>query len=416
MHILLAHTFYKQPGGEDRVFEAETALLRQNGHLVTQYREHNRRLDNLSPVAAAANTVWNRGAHARLNHLLERERPDVCHFHNTFPLMSPAVFYAAKSRGIPVVVTLHNYRLLCPAATFLRDGKVCDACISSVFPWPALMHACYRASRPASAVTAFMLTAHRLLRTWARKVDVFIALTQFARDKFVEGGLPADKVIVKPNFVAADPGPSGKRQDFALYVGRLSPEKGIATLLAAWRKLEIPMKLKLAGDGPLAGEVAAAARQDPRIEWLGSLAPDRVTALMKQARVLVFPSIWYEGLPLTVLEAHAAGLPVIASDMGSMVELIEHATSGLRIRPGDAEDLARQVAWSWNNREQVAEMGRRARAQYEESYTARANYLQLMEVYDRAGRVTAESGSGRSAHSYTSGYQWLWQRSKGRPL
>jgi glycosyltransferase involved in cell wall biosynthesis len=407
MRILLAHTFYKQPGGEDRVFESESALLRQYGHEVVEYRAYNRDMDGLSPVSAAAKTIWNDDVYSHVTRLLERERPDICHFHNTFPLMSPAVFHAAKARGVPVVVTLHNYRLLCPAATLLRDGQVCEACDSALFPWPAVWHGCYRASRPASAVTALMLGTHRLLRTWTRSVDMYIALTEFAREKFVKGGLPAGKVMVKPNFVAPDPGSSDEREDFALFVGRLSAEKGIATLLAAWRVLKTPMQLKIAGDGPMANAVAEAAGDDPRVRWLGSLPPDGIKAWMKRAHVLVFPSIWYEGLPLTVLEAHATGLPVIASDIGSMAELVGHEATGVRFKPGDARDLARWVEWSWVNRETVAEMGRRARRRYQENYTAATNYRRLMEVYDRAYRarspVRALTESGRPARNCTSG-------------
>jgi glycosyltransferase involved in cell wall biosynthesis len=409
MRILLAHTFYKQPGGEDRVFEAESALLRRYGHEVIEYREHNCQLDGLSPAAAAAKTIWNRGVHSRLAGLLDRERPDVCHFHNTFPLMSPSAFYAARAKGIPVVATLHNYRLLCPAATFLRDGRVCEACTSSLFPWPALVHACYRSSRRASGVAALMVGTHRLLRTWTRMVDVYIALTRFARDKFVRGGLPAHKVVVKPNFVAADAGPSCEREDYALFVGRLSPEKGIATLLAAWRELAIPMTLKIAGDGPLADMVAAAAANDPRMEWLGALAPERIAAYMKRAYVLVFPSIWYEGLPLTILEAQASGLPVVASDIGSLVELVDHQVNGLRFRPGDAPDLARWLTWTWYNRESVGAMGLQARRQYQESFTPESNYQLLMDIYRRASQdaavVMALTGSGQPARSCTSGFR-----------
>lgn len=408
MRILLAHTFYKQPGGEDRVFEAESALLRRYGHEVIEYREHNRHLDGLSPAAAAAKTIWNRDVHSRLAELLDRERPDICHFHNTFPLMSPSAFFAARAKGIPVVATLHNYRLLCPGATFLRDGKVCEACSSYSVPWPALVHGCYRGSRPASAVTAFMLGTHRLLGTWSRMVDVYIALTRFARDKFVRGGLPAHKVVVKPNFVAADAGPSCEREDFALFVGRLSPEKGIATLLAAWREMAVPMTLKIAGNGPLADTVAVAAANDPRIEWLGAVSPDRAAAYMKRAYVLVFPSIWYEGLPLTILEAQAHGLPVIASDIGSLIELVDHEVTGLRFRPGDAPDLVRRLTWTWHHRKSVSAMGLRAQRQHQENYTPESNYRLLIEIYRRAASrdaagVMALTGSDRPAHSYTFG-------------
>jgi glycosyltransferase involved in cell wall biosynthesis len=405
MRILLAHTFYKQPGGEDRVFEAESALLREHGHEVTHYRAHNAELDG-APVAAAMKTMWNRGAHSQLAQQLRRDRPDLVHFHNTFPLMSPAVFYAARSAGVPVVATLHNYRLLCPAATFLRAGRVCEDCAHGL-PWRAAAHACYRSSRAASAVTALMLGTHRLLGTWTRAVDLYIALSEFARRKFVEGGLPAERVVVKPNFVAADPGPAEKREDFALFAGRLSAEKGIATLLEAWRCLEIPMRLKIAGDGPMSHAVIQASRSDPRIEWLGPLPADGVTKWMKRAYILVLPSVWYEGLPLTLVEAFAAGLPAIASDIGSLAELVSPGKTGLRFQPGDAADLASRVTWCWNHRGPVGEMGRNARSQFESAYTPAENYRRLMEVYRLAAmshtQLTAPGKSAQPARNCISG-------------
>jgi glycosyltransferase involved in cell wall biosynthesis len=353
----------------------------------------------------AIKTVWNRETYARLRRLLRRERPEVCHFHNTFPFMSPAVLYAAKAHGIPVVVTLHNYRLLCPGATFLRDGGVCEDCSSAVFPWPAVAHGCYRASRAASAATGLMLGTHRLMGTWTRVVDVYIALTAFAREKFVQGGLPAEKVVVKPNFVGGDPGPSGERADFALFVGRLSAEKGIETLLESWRQLAVPMPLKIAGDGPMADAVAAAAARDSRIEWLGRLPEEQIGGLMRHARVLVFPSIWYEGLPLSILEAYANGLPVIASDLGSMRELLADGATGLRFSPGNPTELAGRLAWTWTNRERLAEMGYCARRTFQEHYTAAVNYRRLIEVYHLAARshsqVMGSAGSGRPARSCT---------------
>jgi len=382
MRVLLVHNYYQKPGGEDRVFAAESALLKQRGHDVVTWCEHNDRVAEVGRIRLAAKTVWNGSSYSGFRSLVRREKPDVCHFHNTFPLISPAVFHAARAEGVPVVVTLHNYRLLCPSATLLRDGKVCEDCRGKPIAWPAVVHGCYRGSRSASATAATMLGVHRAVGTWSRAVDVYIALTEFARRKFIEGGLPAAKLAVKPNFVDPDPGYSNVREEYALFVGRLSPEKGLETLLDAWRILKSPMRLRIAGDGPLASLVQERAARDRRIEWLGPLSGDEVASLMRSAYVLVFPSVWYEGLPLTVLEAYATGLPVIASAIGGLVELVP-ADVGIQFRPGDSEDLARKVLWCRGNTEQLAVMGRAARKKFEDEFTAESNYGRLIQIYGR---------------------------------
>lgn len=390
MRILLAHTYYKQPGGEDRVFAAETALLRQNGHEVVHYCLHNDKTADFGGKRLLAQTLWSGAAYAELREMVHRIRPDVCHFHNTFPLMSPSVFYAAKAERVPVVATLHNYRLVCPGATLMRRDAVCESCLKARVPWHGVVHGCYRGSRGASAATALMLAAHRYAGTWSRAVDVWVALTPFAREKFIEGGLPANRLAVKPNFVAPDPGGSEQRENFALFVGRLAPEKGIETLLAAWRQLKAPMRLRIAGSGPLEDQVAQACRADERIEWLGRLSNAQTVEQMKKARVLVFPSIWYEGLPLTVLEAFATGLPVLASNLGAMSSLVENGANGLHFAPGSGTDLAAKIAWCWDNPRNVTRLGRQARQTYLAHYTAASNYEQLMQIYSRAIRSAQE--------------------------
>jgi glycosyltransferase involved in cell wall biosynthesis len=381
MRVLLAHNFYQKPGGEDRVFAAESALLKQYSHEVVTWCEHNDRVAEIGRARLAAKTVWNGSSYSGFRSLLRQEKPDVCHFHNTFPLISPAAFHAAKAEGVPVVLTLHNYRLLCPSATFLRDGKVCEDCGGKPIAWPAVVHRCYRDSRSASAATAMMLGVHRAFGTWAKAVDVYIALTEFARRKFIAGGLPASKVVVKPNFVHPDPRFSHVREDYALFVGRLAPEKGIDTLLDAWQILDAPMRLRIAGDGPLAAKVQDHAAKDRRIEWLGALPSDAVAALMRSAYVLVFPSVWFEGLPLTVLEAYATGLPVLASSIGGLVQLVPQ-DAGLQFRPGDAADLASQVKWCRANPQRMAALGQAGRTKYEREFTAESNYRQLIGIYE----------------------------------
>src|SRR5918992_2255733 len=384
MKVLAVHNRYQQPGGEDQVFLAETALLESYGHSVVRYSTHNDRVAAMNRLALAGNTLWNSSTYQELRTLIRQERPQVAHFHNTFPLVSPAGYYAARAEEVPVVQTLHNYRLLCPNALFFRDGGVCEDCLGKAVPWPGIVHKCYRGSRMASGVVATMLTAHRVLRTWTEMVDVYVALTEFARRKFVEGGLPAESTVVKPNFVYPDPGPGEGRGGYALFVGRLSPEKGVGTLLAAWERLKEQIPLKVVGDGPLAESVVEAASRYPHIEYLGYRSPEEVHALMKEASMLVFPSEWYEGFSRVMAEAFATATPIIAAEIGAAAELVEHGHTGLRFRPGDPEDLAAQVGWFFSHPEEHAWMRRAVRAEYEAKYTAQRNYQMLLEIYELA--------------------------------
>ncbi len=305
-------------------------------------------------------------------------KPDLAHFHNTFPLISPSAYYALRRQHVPIVQTLSNFRLLCPGSMFLRDGKPCEECSGSGWFGPAIRHGCYRNSRAATVAVAGMLLAHRAIGTWQRRIDVYIALSEFARKKFVQGGLPEDRIVVKRNFIAPDPGAGDCDGGYALFVGRLSEEKGVQTLADAWGRLpDVP--LMVAGEGPLD---SIAWPRNARL--LGQQSRARVMELMKSARVLIFPSICYENAPMAILEALACGLPVIASDLGSIPELAQDGRSGLLFRPGDAEDLTRQVRWAWEHPERLREMRAAARLEYLDKYTAEQNYKALIEVYEMA--------------------------------
>jgi glycosyltransferase involved in cell wall biosynthesis len=379
VRILKLHTHYQQPGGEDASFGAEVALLRDKGHTVVPLTFHNKQLEDVPLLWRAAVTLWNREAYSRVREAIRLHRPDILHVHNTFPLASPAVIHAAKAEGVPVVMTLHNYRLLCVNAFFFRQGQVCEACLGRL-PWRGALYGCYRESRAASAVVAGMITLHRALGTW-NLVDRFIALTEFARQKFIEGGFPPEKISVKPNFVHPDPGPGEGRGGYALFVGRLSPEKGLGTLLMAWERLGGKVPLKIVGDGPLAPEVQEAQKRIPGVEWLGRKAPEEVYALMGEAAFLVFPSEWYETFGRVAIEAFAKGTPVLAAHIGAVGEVTEDGRTGLHFRPGDPEDLAAKVEWLLAHPNELARMRKEARAEYEAKYTAEQNYAQLMAIY-----------------------------------
>ncbi len=381
MQVLSIHNSYQIRGGEDESREAEQRLLREMGHSVEVYEENNDRLSSLNAIQLACKTVWSKEAYKTVKQLLARQPHDIVHVQNFFPLISPSVYYAAKSMGVPVVQTLRNYRLLCPNAMFFREGRVCEACIGKAIPLPGVLHGCYRESQTASGAVATMLTVHRLMQTWMQKVDLYIALTEFARQKFIQGGFPEDKIVVKPNFVNPDPGIGQGSGGYALYVGRLSVEKGLDTLLAAWEKLGKQLPLKIVGDGPLANQVVEAAQRLGNVEWLGRKPVQEVYALMGEAKLVIFPSKWYETFGRVAVEAFAKGTPVIAANIGAIAEVVEHGRTGLHFQPGDAVDLATQVEWALSHPSELAQMRREVRAEFETKYTAKQNYRQLMEIY-----------------------------------
>ncbi len=387
MRILLVHERYQQRGGEDAVAEAEAGLLERNGHSVFQYERHNNELarqGSLTTISAGIGAVWASKSFHDMDALLERHKPEVAHFHNTLPLISPSAYYACARRGVPVVQTLHNYRLVCPGATLLREGRVCEACLGKKIAWRAVAHGCYRSSRPASAAVVAMLAIHRALRTWQTKVDAYIALSEFAREKFVSGGLPRQRIVVKPNFVHPDPGLAQERQAgaYALFVGRLSEEKGLRALLAAWKRLARPIPLIILGDGPMRQAITAeiADLGLTGITLLGNASREEVFRWMRGACFLVCPSHWFEA-PLVIVEAFACGVPVIATGQDPTAEMVAHGRTGLHFAPGDDADLAAKVDWAWSHPAEMEIMRGAARREFDRKYTAERNYGQLENLY-----------------------------------
>lgn len=381
--ILLIHNYYQQRGGEDESFAAETNLLQERGHDVLTYTLHNDSVAQMSSLALAKATLWNSTVYRELRALIRREKPDLVHCNNTFPLISPAAYYAARAEGLPVIQNLRNYRLYCVNGLLFRDGHVCEDCLGKAVAWRGVMHGCYRDNQAASAVAATMFSFHRALQTWTRMVDVYITLTQFARQKFIEAGLPAEKMVHKPNFLSTTPEVGKGTGGYALFVGRLSPEKGLHTLLEAWKRLDGALTLKIVGDGPLATEVAQAADRIPGIEWLGRQPQDVVYQLMGDAQGLVFPSEWYETFGRVGMEAFAKGTPVIAANIGAIAELVDHRYNGMHFRPGDVDDLVTQVRWALDHPAAWQAMRYHARQTFEAKYTAARNYERMMAIYGR---------------------------------
>jgi glycosyltransferase involved in cell wall biosynthesis len=385
MRILVIHNRYQQAGGEDVVVRAETSLLRSKGHDVEILEENNINIVGWSDAARTSfQCVYSCSAARDVRKLIEQFQPDVAHVHNFFPRVSPSVHYACSEAKVPIVQTLHNYRLLCPSSMFRREGKICEDCMGKAIPWPAVHHGCYRKSRLASAAVVSMLTIHRALLTWERTVTRFIVPTQFAASKFIEGGLPKERIVVKPNFVNPDPGMGSGNGGYVLFVGRLSEEKGLDTLLAAWRQVSTHGQLKIVGDGPMAAVVERASSATSGIEWLGARSREEVSSLMANAAFLVFPSVCYETFGLTVIEALAAGLPVFASRLGAITELVSDGETGRLFTAGSSDELARAIDWAFSNPDRLRAMRIKARHEFEQKYTPEINYSILTDIYESA--------------------------------
>ncbi|MEQ1897771.1 MAG: glycosyltransferase [Vicinamibacterales bacterium] len=376
MRILIVHNSYQQRGGEDAVVEAESELLAGHGHDVQQFTRHNDELTGLGHVDQVAQALWSRPSSRALTDLLGTFRPDVMHVHNTWPLISPSIYWVAAHARVPVVQTLHNFRLLCPEAKFLRDGRVCEDCLGHL-PWRGAVRGCYRGSKAQSAVLAGMLTLHRAIGTYSHKIARYIALNEFCRRKFIAGGLPAERIVVKPNFVDFG-APTVQPRNGFLFVGRLSAEKGVVLLARAAASAGVTVRV--AGTGPDAALLQGAAA----VKELGILNGSEVYAEMAGAMALVMPSIWHEHFPRTLVEAFASGLPVIASRIGSLAELVDDGVTGLLFEPGNAPDLADKMRWAQAHPQQMAQMGFQARARYDAAFTADRNHDQLVAIYQAA--------------------------------
>jgi glycosyltransferase involved in cell wall biosynthesis len=384
LRILVVHNAYQQYGGEDAVFEAEVQLLRANGHEVEVFTRHNDDIESMSKLAAGVQTIWSRPTSGAMQDVIDRFKPDIAHFHNFFPLVSPAAHHVCHRNNLPVIQTLHNYRLLCLNGLFYRDNHVCEDCLGKAIALPGVRHACYRDSRAASATVAGMLSTHRVLRTWNRTVTRYIALTEFAKQKFIQGGLPSGKILVKPHFVDPDPGIALHKDDFFLFVGRLSNEKGIQTLIDAWHAMDGDAPLRIVGDGPLASIVQDACMRDDRIEWLGWQDPEQVLEVMGRATGLIVPSVWYETFGRIVMEAYSRGTPVICSNIGAVAELVQDGVTGVLVEPGNQDQLGAAVLRLASDTAITRAMGTNARREFEQRYSASSNYAQMMDIYNEA--------------------------------
>jgi glycosyltransferase involved in cell wall biosynthesis len=334
LRVLILHSRYRSGpvSGENRVVEDEARLLTEAGHHVEVYAPELGRPSGLDLVSAGLGAIWSRRAVDHVRTLVGRSRPEVVHCHNLFPALSPAVIRAAHGVA-PVVMTLHNYRLECLPATLFRDGNICEDCLGRT-PWPGLLHRCYQGSFAASAALATSLVLHDRIGTF-NGIGLYIAISEFVRRKHIEGGLRASRITVKPHFAW----PAERREGpgrFFLFLGRLSSEKGVDALLHAWRR--VSTKLLLVGDGPEAAHLRTIAPSN--VEFRGTVEPNEVPSLLRQARALVVPSKHHEGAGKVVLEAYAAGVPVLASRVGALPETVRDGVTGLLLPPSDTKAWA----------------------------------------------------------------------------
>lgn len=391
MKILLLHNRYKFAGGEDTVVEAEKSLLERHGHQVHLWETSNEAIVGLLGTGKAAiDCIYSLSAKQHTSQIIANFCPDVVHVHNFFPLLSPSIYDACYQAKVPVIQTLHNYRIACSNAMLFRQGKNCEDCLGNKIQWQGIIHGCYRNSRIQSSVVAAMVAFHWWRGTWQNRVDAYIVLTAFQKEKMIMAGLPPEKIYIKPNYVAKptaiiEEQKEAKNRKYALFVGRISREKGITTLLDAYVKYELRLPLKIVGDGPLLPELRAKvceAELENTIEFLGYQSKPIVLQLMQKALFLVFPSLWYETFGLTMIEAFACSLPVLASCFGTMAETVKDGITGLHFDVNNLQDLAKKMQWAYDHPEEMLLMGKNAYTVYQNNYTPESNYQQLITIYN----------------------------------
>lgn len=383
MKILIGHNQYQNFGGEDAVALAEQQLLQDNGHEVIVYSRSNAELKKLSFSEKSRfmwYLAWSDQSYRELRKLIRDTKPDIAHFHNIYFMMSPAVYHACKDEGVPVVQSLHNFRPLCANGLFFRNNHVCEDCLNGSL-FNAIRHRCYQNSWIISALVVRMLTAHRKMNTWKNKIDAYITATEFTKQKYVLAGISPEKIFIKPNFIYPSPKTLAADQGYALYVGRLSDEKGVEVLIKAWKEIK-GYPLIIAGDGPLMPYLSGFIQNNQlkNVSLLGHVEQDKYENLMLGARMVIIPSVCYENFPRIAAEAMAFGIPVVASRLGSLKEIIEDQKEGFLFEPGNPRALAEAVKSCLEFKE-YALMKQRALTKYNQSFSSEVNYSALMAVY-----------------------------------
>ncbi|MBL7196756.1 MAG: glycosyltransferase family 4 protein [Candidatus Omnitrophica bacterium] len=385
MKILIIHNHWLEEGGEDRVVNSEIKLLRNHGHQIVVYIRSNKEFKYLSVRDKIRfflyDIIWSKKSYDEINDIIIKEKPDIAHIHNIFLMITPSVYYALHDRGIPIVQTLHNYRFFCSKGIFYRKGKVCEECREN-YLFPSIIHRCFRNSYLLSYFFSKVLRTHFKKSTFNRTVDCYIALSSFSKNKFIKLGLPENKICIKSNFVNIEIDDKEETQDYSLFVGRLVDYKGIKTLIKAYKQLP-NCKLKIIGRGPLDTYLKKVTKKNRNIELLGQLTHKETIDYIKKAKFVVFPSECYENMPRVIVESFACGVPVVASRLGAMAKIVTEGKTGLHFTPQDASDLISKIRWSYSNPIKIEEMGRQAKKEYQQQYTAEKNYHILMDIYER---------------------------------
>lgn len=384
MKILYCHNYYRIRGGEDVSFEADVQMLRDYGHEVITLTRDNANLSDSSLLRTTKQLFWNRETEKEAESLIRQHRPDVLHCNNLFPQISPSVYRAANRANVPVVQAIRNYRYFCSGGTFYRNGQVCTDCVGKSVAYPAVLHGCYRNSRPGSALVAAMHAYHRSMKTWSKRVSMFFTPSQFAKETCIVSGFSRGQIKVKTNFVYPDHGPGPGDGGFALFIGRLTKEKGTETIAEAWMQRNPPLPLKIVGEGEIS-DFGKANGQVPNVEMLGQQPMEHVLELLGRATCLIFPSRWYETFGRTIAEAFSRGTPVISSDMGVMADHVEHGENGLLFPAGNAHELVRQIEKLVEDPAQTQRMRENARQRFLDRFTRQHSYDQLLDIYEAAG-------------------------------
>lgn len=383
MKILFVHNKYQVRGGEDTVLDNEISMLRNQGHEVDVFIVSNDTVVGFfSKAGAALNCIYSIASYHTFSRVLLKIKPDIVHVHNFFPKISPSVFYACNKNRVPVVHTLHNFRSICPSATLMHKGEVCEESVTKS-PFWTVSKKVYKGSVIGTFFLYIMVVVHRKIGTWNKRVDGYIALTEFSKSIYINAGWPQEKLYVKPNSVCERYGekelPKSKR-NFVLYVGRLSEEKGLDFLLGRFASLGVP--LKIVGDGPLKSDVEALSKKYAHIEYLGLLEHSAVMELLNNATCLVMASTWYEGFPMVIVEAYALGIPVVVPNLGNMAAVVEEGVTGLKYKPGDPHSFDAKVKKVFYDEEYRSLLSESTKACYQKRYTPDLNYETLLSIYE----------------------------------
>ena len=383
MRIVFAHNRYVLRGGEDESREFEISMLRAHGHEVFEYVVDNNEINRRNLVTVGIRSVWNGDQYQRVRTFVRQTKPDILKVDNYFPLLSPSIFEAAKSMGVSTVLSVRNYRLICPAGTLFRSGRICKDCVATKLALPAIRHRCLHNSYLQTSSVVLSNAYARAHGTWTNSVDQYIAVSELVKRLLVSGGFSAEKISVKSNSIP-DTGPGDGSGKFAIFVGRLIEEKGIRTMIAAWEKVGAKMPLKVIGEGVLEDVVQQAAGESQCVEYLGRKTLKEVCELIGRAAMLIFPSEWLEPFGRSIVEAYSKGTPVIAADTEGMRDMIEDGKTGLVYRSGNSDDLAEKVLSLAGAPERLKPMRDRARERYLKLYSEEHNYSELMSVFARA--------------------------------